>query len=373
MALGVRKSYKGGAQATTLAGPITSNALSFTVTSGHGNRFPDGSDGPFVMEIDDEQILCDSRSGDVFTIGASGRAHDNTVAAAHSPGAGNVKHVLDAESLTDHADHIYDTTRNDHTQYPLSTAVVLKSLYDANSVVIATSDNTPIVLPMGPSTILVRLASGDIIAGTPAQLRTLLDVPTNAEAILDTIVDAAGDLIYGTAADTVGRLAAGTNGHVLTLAAGLPSWAAPSTSVTLGRFSIDAIEAPESTTGFTTYAQSSSRYFGYDLFTGGTQNDEVVFDLVDALQAGTWTFVLAHMRSTDRGIYTIAVSPDASAWTTLTTIDGYAGSPAAARSAVTGLTVAASMRYVRLKMATKNGSSSSYVGDISYLGGVRTA
>jgi len=49
-----------------------------------------------------------------------------------------------------------------------------KSTYDANSILIATADNTPIALAMGASTILLRLSTGDIIAGTPAQLRTLL-------------------------------------------------------------------------------------------------------------------------------------------------------------------------------------------------------
>jgi len=40
---------------------------------------------------------------------------------------------------------------------------------------------------------------------------------------------ATGDVIYGSAANTLARLAAGTNGHVLTLAAGLPVWAAAAT------------------------------------------------------------------------------------------------------------------------------------------------
>lgn len=44
-----------------------------------------------------------------------------------------------------------------------------------------------------------------------AAARATLDVPSNAEAILDTIVDAKGDLITGTAADTVARLAVGSN------------------------------------------------------------------------------------------------------------------------------------------------------------------
>ncbi len=39
---------------------------------------------------------------------------------------------------------------------------------------------------------------------------------------------ATGDLLYASAANTLSKLVAGTNGHVLTLAAGVPTWAAPS-------------------------------------------------------------------------------------------------------------------------------------------------
>jgi len=38
---------------------------------------------------------------------------------------------------------------------------------------------------------------------------------------------ATGDVLYATGADTLGKLTAGTNGNVLTLAAGVPTWAAP--------------------------------------------------------------------------------------------------------------------------------------------------
>jgi hypothetical protein len=45
---------------------------------------------------------------------------------------------------------------------------------------------------------------------------------------------AAGDLIYASAINTLSKLAAGTNGYVLTLASGLPSWAAlPATGVSI--------------------------------------------------------------------------------------------------------------------------------------------
>lgn len=41
---------------------------------------------------------------------------------------------------------------------------------------------------------------------------------------------ATGDILYASAANTLSKLAAGTNGHVLTLAAGVPTWAAASSS-----------------------------------------------------------------------------------------------------------------------------------------------
>ena len=48
----------------------------------------------------------------------------------------------------------------------------------------------------------------------------------------NTVVDAAGDLLYGTAADTLGRLAIGTAGQVLQVNSGAtaPEWATPSGS-----------------------------------------------------------------------------------------------------------------------------------------------
>lgn len=46
------------------------------------------------------------------------------------------------------------------------------------------------------------------------------------EAILKALLTAAGDIIYASGASTPEKLAKGANGEVLTLAAGLPSWAA---------------------------------------------------------------------------------------------------------------------------------------------------
>jgi len=53
-----------------------------------------------------------------------------------------------------------------------------------------------------------------------ATARATLDVPSNAEAILDALIDAKGDLIVGSAADTPARLAVGTNDQALLAASG---------------------------------------------------------------------------------------------------------------------------------------------------------
>lgn len=42
---------------------------------------------------------------------------------------------------------------------------------------------------------------------------------------------AAGDILYASATDTLSKLAAGTNGHVLTLSSGIPAWAAVPTEI----------------------------------------------------------------------------------------------------------------------------------------------
>src|SRR4051812_16023614 len=54
------------------------------------------------------------------------------------------------------------------------TAVVLKSIYDANTILIATADNTPIALTIGASTFVGRKAAGDIVALTASEAAALL-------------------------------------------------------------------------------------------------------------------------------------------------------------------------------------------------------
>lgn len=75
----------------------------------------------------------------------------------------------------------------------------------------------------------------DFVTNLPADLETLADdidsdvwaIKGTADAALpETLIDAAGDLIYGSAADTAARLAIGTAGQVLTVNSGAtaPEW-----------------------------------------------------------------------------------------------------------------------------------------------------
>jgi hypothetical protein len=87
-------------------------------------------------------------------------------------------------------------------------------------------------------------AKGDIVAASAADTPARLAVGTDNQRLVaasseatglkyvsdtqNTVIDAAGDLVYGTAADTLGRLAIGTAGQVLKVNSGAtaPEWGA---------------------------------------------------------------------------------------------------------------------------------------------------
>ena len=65
---------------------------------------------------------------------------------------------------------------------------------------------------------------------------------------------ATGDILYGSATNTWSKLAAGTNGYVLTLAAGVPTWAASTGGVTSFQTSLSGLTPSSSSTGAITLA-----------------------------------------------------------------------------------------------------------------------
>lgn len=63
--------------------------------------------------------------------------------------------------------------------------LVPKSLFDANTILAATADNTPVALTVAASRILGRKASGDIAAMTTAELSALFGTPTGTKFLAD--------------------------------------------------------------------------------------------------------------------------------------------------------------------------------------------
>lgn len=115
------RGHKGGARPTLLVGALSNSALSFTVTTGGGAGYPDGSTGNFVITFDtglagEEKVLCSARASDTFTVAASGRGYDDTTASSHANGA-TVTHTYSAIEAQEANDHIVKTTQDDHTQY----------------------------------------------------------------------------------------------------------------------------------------------------------------------------------------------------------------------------------------------------------------
>lgn len=100
----------------------------------------------------------------------------------------------------------------------------------------------------------------------------------------------------------------------------------------------------------------------------GAQNDSITWDIL--LAAGTWSIELLYSSGSNRGIYSIQFNSVEKG-----TIDGYsAGAVENARSSITGIVVSTTAKIeLKLKMATKNASSSGYYGSIVDIRLMRTA
>lgn len=73
--------------------------------------------------------------------------------------------------------------------------VVTKALFDAHTVLAATTDNTPAALSVTEQTVVGRITSGNIAALSVAQLQTLLfsaALPENVSIFLDPVLSADG-------------------------------------------------------------------------------------------------------------------------------------------------------------------------------------
>lgn len=152
---------------------------------------------------------------------------------------------------------------------------------------------------------------------------------------------------------------------------------APSGAIATGLTAVtaDVFGLPAVHTGWNAIVVNTGSIHNGRIVSSGTQNDEINFDL--AVPAGTWTLELMHTRVAAFGIYTVTI--DGAAPSTYggsaDTIDGYAASTTPnVRTTITGIVLSSSaVRRVKLKMATKNASSTGYTGGIQGLRLVKTA
>lgn len=85
-----------------------------------------------------------------------------------------------------------DTTTLTFVIFSSAGAGMPKSLFDANTILKADSDDTPVALSVGASTFVGRKASGNIAAMSVAEALTLLSVESGADVTDPTNVNAAG-------------------------------------------------------------------------------------------------------------------------------------------------------------------------------------
>lgn len=138
----------------------------------------------------------------------------------------------------------------------------------------------------------------DFVTNLPADLEALADdidadvwaIKGTADAALpETIIDAAGDLIYGSAADTAARLPIGTAGQVLTVNSGAtaPQWANPAGA---GAYNLLSTTTLSGTTTAITGISGSYKH--------------LYIEIEDAARAGTFEFRVRPDSSASGNFYT---------------------------------------------------------------------
>ena len=146
----VRRSYAGGAAATSLAVAMAAGDPQLTVASGTG--WPTGGFGPFFVVIDpglasEEKVLCSSRTNEVLYI--TTRGADGTTAQGHSIGA-VVQHVWTATDADEANAHVNATANVHGVTNDLGTYITGRVIASTNapasdgaSVLWLDSDGTP--------------------------------------------------------------------------------------------------------------------------------------------------------------------------------------------------------------------------------------
>jgi len=208
-----------------------------------------------VITMPDKDVTLDD-DGDPRPPTAHAASHtdgtdDIQSATAAQKGLATATQIIKLDGIEALAD-VTDATNVD------AAGAVMESDYNAQTVIIAVADDTPVATTVGDSEFVGRPSGGDVGVMTATEARTVLNVEDGADvtdaanvaaagAVMETLADAKGDIFAATANDAVARLPLGTDGHVLTADSAEPTgvkWAAggggggitgPGSSVDKGR------------------------------------------------------------------------------------------------------------------------------------------
>lgn len=130
-----------------------------------------------------------------------------------------------------------------------------KTVYDAQSTVIAVADNTPVVQVFAASTFLARLASGNLTAATSAQVRTELGVMQPYKALIawtdaaqaPTAAQIVASALFSITSSADRVITMPSTANLITAIGGAGAWAR-FTIVNLGAFNVTVIAGDGSTT-----------------------------------------------------------------------------------------------------------------------------
>lgn len=287
MAYATRRSYAGAAPSCTLTNTIASGDTSASLT-GDTTNWPSTSNGPFYMVIDpglanEEKVLVTTRS--TGSLSSITRGVDGTVASAHNAGAtcypvftsvdadqaNKVASVLTTKGdlmVTDgSALNRLAVGTNDYTVLADSSATNGVKWGQVPAAGIATDAVTTAKI-LDANVTAAKLATNAVTTAKIADGAVTAAKLDSAAAIQPTIVDAKGDLIVGSGADAVARLAVGTSGYFLKADSGATnglSWAAVAQAVSA--INLDYV-ATDQTTSSTSYADLSTSGPSVTLTTG---------------------------------------------------------------------------------------------------------
>lgn len=155
----MRREYKGAAQTAQLTSGLGGTSGDLTIYCDDLTNWPSGISGrPFYVVVNrgqasEEKILCASRTGNTITVWTSGlsngRGADGTSITAHNMNE-TIEHIFTATDADEANAHVNDTTTNVHPQYMLDVDGIPLSLIDAKGdLLVGSAADTVIRFPVG--------------------------------------------------------------------------------------------------------------------------------------------------------------------------------------------------------------------------------